>query len=292
MAHILDLDKIEGLRRVGPDFVGRCPVCALENRDKSKQHLSVQGNGVYNCIADKEHNKGIYQLIGVGGTGIIEDRPIEQPRIECIKTWDIGLLDKLIQDFRYFEWRGISAATQKRFNMGVALTGQMANRVVIPLLNDHKTQIIGFTGRSLNNEIKPKWRHLGSKTNWIMCGDVNSIQESRTILITEGPADILALYEAGIKNTLCLFGTTLSSKQLGFLIKNNPLRIVIGLNNEPDNKNIGNLAAEKLRNTLRNYFSEERLIIGLPEVVGCKDFNDMLIKDRIFLDEYKKKWLS
>lgn len=291
MAHVLDLDKIEGLRRNGPDFLGRCPVCALDGRDRSKNHLSILSSGIYNCIADSEHTKGIYQLIGIGSSGIIEDLPIEQPKFECVKTWDINLLSKLIQDFRYFENRKISADTQKRFRMGVASTGQMASRVVIPLLNDKKTQIIGFTGRTLSNEIKPKWKHLGTKGLWIFCGDENSIIETRTILITEGPADILALYEAGIKNTMCLFGTTISSKQLGFLIKSNPLKIVIGLNNEINSSNggVGNLAAEKLKKVLLNYFSEERIFIGLPEE---KDFNDMLEKDRKTLDEYRAKWLD
>lgn len=288
MAHILDLDKVEGLRRNGLDWVGRCPICALENRDKSKQHLSILSSGVYNCIADQSHNKGIYQLIGVGGSGVIEDRPIEQPRIECIKTWDIGLLTKLIQDFRYFEGRGISAATQKHFRMGVALTGQMASRIVIPLLNEHKTQIIGFTGRALNNEIKPKWRHLGSKSGWLFVGDESSIRESRTILITEGPADILALYECGIKNTLCLFGTIISSKQLAFLIRTNPSKIVIGLNNEESG--IGNKAAFKLKDVLIKYFSEERIVIGLPKT---KDFNqDLLDFGKSELDNYRKTWLT
>lgn len=275
------------------EWVGRCPLCALENRDKSKQHLSILSSGIYNCIADQSHNKGIYQLIGIGGSGIVEDRPIEQPRIECIKTWDIGLLTKLIQDFRYFEGRGISAETQKHFRMGVALTGQMASRIVIPLLNEHKTQIIGFTGRALNNEIKPKWRHLGSKSGWLFVGDESSIRDSRTILITEGPADILALYECGIKNSICLFGTTISSKQLAFLIKMNPSKIVIGLNNETSSANggVGNQAAIKLHKVLLNYFSEERVVIGLPD--KQKDFNDILTNEcKSGIDSYRKTWLS
>jgi hypothetical protein len=288
MAHILDLDKIEGLRRNGLDWVGRCPICALENRDKSRSHLSILDSGIYNCIVNgEEHNKKIYQLIGIGGSGIIEDRSIEQPRIECVKTWDINLLTKLIQDFRYFEGRGISSATQKYFRMGVALTGQMASRVVIPLFNEHRTQIIGFTGRALNNEIKPKWRHLGSKGSWIFCGNESSIRESRTVLITEGPADILALYEAGTKNTLCLFGTTISSKQLSFLVKTDPQKILIGLNNEQSK--IGNEAAIKLRKLLLNYFSDEKVLIALPE--GAKDFNDLFLIDGDLIKEYQKKWL-
>lgn len=287
MAQILDLDKIEGLRRNGKDFIGRCPICALENRDRSKNHLSILSSGVYNCIADKEHNKGIYQLIGINSDGIIQDRPIEQPKIECNKTWPIELLDKLIPEYSYFEGRGISADTQRKFRMGVATTGQMAQRCVIPIISEDKRQVIGFTGRTLIKDAKPKWRHLGSKTNWILCGNEKTILNN-TILITEGPADILALYEAGIQNTLCLFGTTISSKQLGFLIKNNPKKIVIGLNNEESK--IGNEAATKLQKVLMSYFNQEKIVIGLPE--GAKDFNDLLEKDKKLIDEYRVKWLN
>lgn len=289
MAHILDLDKVEGLRRNGADFIGRCPICALENRDKSKNHLSILSSGVYNCIADSAHNKSIYQLLGIGSSGIIEDRPIEEPKAEVIKDWPISLLEKLIKDYSYFEGRGISASTQKHFHIGVALSGQMNQRAIIPIISDNKNKIIGFTGRSLIKDVKPKWRHLGSKTHWKLIGDEKAVSNTKTIIIVEGPADILALYECGIKNTICLFGVTISSKQLGFLIKTNPERIIIALNNEASN--IGNAASEKLKKILLSYFSEERITIGLPE--GAKDFCELLETGRRnLIESWSEKYLK
>lgn len=134
---------------------------------------------------------------------------------------------------------------------------------------------------------------MGNKKNFVFTGCPSSIRESRTILITEGPADVLALYECGIKNTLCLFGTTISSKQLAFLIRINPSKIVIGLNNELNSSNggVGNQSAIKLQKVLLNYFSEERVIIALPRL---KDYNDWILAEngKSELDSYRKMWLN
>jgi 5S rRNA maturation endonuclease (ribonuclease M5) len=294
MAHIIDLEKIEGIRQNGIDFIGRCPVCALEGRDRSKNHLSILSSGKYNCIADSSHNKGIYQLIGIGSDGVIKDVPIEQPKIEYNKTWTIDILDKLIKDYSYFEGRGISAETQKYFKIGVALTGQLAGRVIIPLIENNK--IVAFTGRFIKytkwhkeNKV-PKWKHLSNINDSIFCSDEQIIRKINKIIIVEGPADVLALHEKGIKNAMCIFGTKISSKQLSFIIKNNPSKILIALNNEPDNDNIGNKAAEKIKNVLLNYFDEEKILIALPKY---KDFLEYLEKnDTNGLDEWREKWLS
>jgi hypothetical protein len=297
------LEKLENkVTQSDGSWVCFCPACGEEGRNlRSKNHLRVWPDLRFNCVVstgDRQHNSRILQLVGTESDGILTHYTArtEEPKIKQPATWPLSILDKLIFDYSYFESRGISAETQKHFRMGVASSGQLNGRAILPILSPQKDKIIGFTGRLINytkwhkeNKI-PKWKHLNPSGSFLLVGDEFSIRESRTILITEGPADILALYEAGIRNTICLFGTTISSKQLGFLIKSNPLKIVIGLNNEPGNKNIGGIAAEKLRKTLLNYFSEERIIIALPK---AKDYNDWLLEKngKSELDEYRKTWL-
>lgn len=297
--NVIDIEKLESKISQGDgSFICACPQCRSEGKDRSGNHLRVWPNLAFHCIIDgsKEHNAGILQLVGTESDGThFVTTTIEEPKIKQPATWPLSILDKLIFDYSYFESRGISAETQKHFRMGLASSGQLNGRAILPILSPQKDKIIGFTGRLINytkwhkeNKI-PKWKHLNPSSSFVLVGDEFSIRESRTILITEGPADILALYEAGTRNTICLFGTTISSKQLGFLIRNNPQKIVIGLNNEPDNKNIGQIAAEKLRKTLLNYFSEDRIAIRLPR---SKDFNqDLMDFGKSELDSYRKTWL-
>lgn len=298
MANVIDLEKLENLVTTSTGWQARCPACSENNEDShGKNHLGVQRDGKFNCLkysGDKIHLARILQLVGTESDGTAEVYVAPPPKIDVEKSWPVTILDKLIQDFSYFEKRGISAETQRRFRLGVALSGSLNGRVCVPIFDERKSKIIGFNARLINyskwhkdNGIG-KWKIVGNKKSFVLCGDEKTIPNN-SILITEGPADVLALYEAGIKNTLCLFGTTISSKQLAFLIKNNPKKIVIGLNNEPNNKNIGFEAAKKLEKVLLNYFGEEKVVIGLPPM---KDFNDCLEKDKKILDEYREKWLS
>lgn len=300
MANVIDLEKLENLVTTSTGWQARCAACAENGEDShGKNHLGIQRDGKFNCLkysGDKQHLARILQLVGTESDGTAEVYVAPPPKIDVEKSWPITILDKLIQDFSYFEKRGISVETQQKFRLGVALSGSLNGRVCVPIFDDRKSKIIGFNARLINyskwhkdNGIG-KWKIVGNKKSFVFCGDEKSILNN-TVLITEGPADVLALYEAGIKNTLCLFGTTISSKQLAFLIKNNPKKIVVGLNNEPNNKNIGLEAAKKLEKALLNYFSEEKVVIALPK---AKDYNDWILEEngRKELDKYRQMWLD
>ena len=291
---MIDIDRIEGRRRVNNGWIGRCPVCALENRDTKCSHLSVLDSGVFNCVVDSNHNKDIYKILS-NGEEIERKVVIKEDSAIQGRSWPLALLEKLIKDYTYFEGRGISAETQRHFRMGVALTGTFAGRVVVPVFDERKTKIIGFTGRLINytkwhkeNKIG-KWKHGGSINQGFVCGDEGIIKDSGIIIIVEGPGDVLALYEYGIKNAMCIFGTRISSKQLAFILKVNPKKILVSLNNEPDNKNIGNHAANKLVTTLKSYFNEDKIHLALPLK---KDFLEKLETDKNLLDKWREKWLT
>ena len=296
--NIIDLEKLENLITTPTGWQARCPACAENNEDsRNKNHLGIQHDMKFNCLkysGDKQHLARILQLVGTESDGTAPIY-IHEQKIELDKTWDIDILKKLSHNYSYFENRGISAATQIHFKLGVALSGQLKGRVCVPIFDQNRNKIVGFNARLIDyskwhkeNGIG-KWKILGNKKSFVLNGDAKSIEKTRTIIIVEGPADILALYECGIKNTICLFGVTISSKQLGFLIKNNPKKIIIALNNE--SSGIGNAASEKLRRTLLNYFSEECVTIGLPE--GAKDFCELLETGRrSLIDNWSEKYLK
>jgi len=297
MPNVIDLDKLENkILQSDGSFQCFCPACGEEGKNlKKKDHLRVWPNGAFSCVvnpSDRQHNAHILQLIGTesDGTQFVYTPPEQKIILE--KSWPLDLVKGLIKNHSYWNGRGISSETCDYFNIGLAFKGQMAGRSVIPLYSETRDKIIGFTGRALHKDNKIRWKHLGEKQFWLFPALMPYIRKSNSIILLEGPADALALYEYGIKNTLCLFGTTISSKQLAFLIKSSPDKILIGLNNEPGNKNIGLIAAQKLKVTLDKYFSEDKVQIALPPT-PYKDFCEILeAKDRIALDSYRKTWLT
>lgn len=199
---------------------------------------------------------------------------VEKEKIKLPEIFDNHILNDLIPDFSYWKTRGISSEIASIFKGGLciqseSLLGKLRNRQILIIYNGQK-QIVGLTGRSLDDRT-PKWKHIGTKTNWVWPGYLNSklIKSCKQVILVESPADILKLWECGIYNAICLFGTECSFAILNFLLKVNP-NIIIATNNE--DSQIGNKAAEKIYNKLKRYFNLNQLQIILPYK---KDFGEM-----------------
>ena len=75
-------------------IVAQCPVCAAKGGDKKGIHLIVFPDGGFSCVAnqgDKEHNKEILKLVGVGETGAqtrgkVQVRAYKIPKSTVIQT--------------------------------------------------------------------------------------------------------------------------------------------------------------------------------------------------------------
>jgi len=301
MANVIDLDKLENLKPDSNGWTAACPLCRHEGHDKTGNHLKIYPNGAFGCVLnqkDKAHNAGILQLVGTESDGILtySSAPVEV-KIEIPRVWPIKLLDNLIKDYSYFESRGISVATQEFFQMGFASTHQMAGRMILPIFNKEKTQIIGFSGRLVKytdwhkeNKI-PKWKHLNKSSLFLWPYYPEEIIKAGSVILVESPGDVLYLWERGIKNVICLFGVVVSSKVLAYIISLGIRKIFISLNNELDgpNKGVGNKNAEKIKNKLLNYFNDESVVIALPPL---KDFNEIHSVNEKLLDQWREKWLD
>jgi len=282
----IDLNKLESLISKGDSWISACPGCRSEGRDKQGNHLRVWSNGAFHCVLDssKDHNRLILSLVGtqeVEGE-IIYKKP--EPKIEMPKKWPLEQLNGLVRNHEYWNNRGISSETMDYFQVGLAYRGQMVLRSVVPIFNKTKTHLIGFTGRALKPDMKPKWKHLGDKTDFVF--PYISNEKYNKVLLVESPGCIFRLWDNGIKNTKCLFGTVASPAILKYLIETNPEEILIGTNNELDSKNkaVGNKAAEKLENQLLQFFGRNKIKIALPPT---KDFGEMNSDE---IKQYKDLW--
>jgi len=190
---------------------------------------------------------------------------VKKPLIKSSKKFDIEVLSRLEDDQDYWIKRGVDIQTLKTFKGGVAKMGKMKNRYVFPIFNS-KDNIIGFSGRDITNLSKIKWKHIGEKTEFVYPLFVNSeiIQQQKEIILVESIGDMLSLWQAGIKNALVTFGTSLSLAILNYSLKVDLKKIYISLNNDSNKNNAGNIAAEKTQARLSRYFDQSQLKIALP----------------------------
>lgn len=234
-----------------------------------------------------EHTREIWQLIGVDSDGEVSYEPPPEPPVTLPKIWPASVLAGLIQDYTYWEGRGISEATVAPFGGGVATRFQMADRWVIPQYNEDG-EIIGFSGRCLRKLSdadrkrmhRPKWKHLSPSSSFVW-GGLDEVHETRRAILCESIGDVLALREHGVPEGLCLFGTNMSQALLGFLISANPEQIIVSTNlDQPKVRNgrtiwAGQESAARIQRTLLSFFDESKVSVVHPPVAeGVKDWGD------------------
>ena len=198
----------------------------------------------------------------------------QRPEIRQSRSFDIENLKEIKPIHDYWVNRGISRETLEIFKGGIVSEGKMKGRYVFPIFDSSK-QIIGFTGRDIAGESKIKWKHLGNKSHWKYPLQINYriISEMSKVILVESIGDMLALWQAGIKNTIVTFGLEISLEILNQLLRMDTDMITISFNNDENNNDRGNIAAYKGRKKLYKYFDPEQVEIKLP--VGYNDFGEM-----------------
>ena len=94
--------------------------------------------------------------------------------------------------------------------------------------------------------------------------------------MVESIGDMLALWEAGIRNCVVTFGLAVTSKIKRVLMVIDPRKIYISFNN--DDNQAGNTAARKAYDNLRRQFDSSQLEIKLPPKndFGCMSKGEIL----------------
>ncbi len=100
------------------------------------------------------------------------------------------------------------------------------DRVMFPIL-DHLGQVVGFGARILS-DVKGQAKYINSPQTLVydkskilygLYSAKDDIRRKGKALLTEGYADVLALHQAGFKNTIASSGTSLTKNQLNILFR-------------------------------------------------------------------------
>lgn len=153
------------------------------------------------------------------------------------------------------------------------------HRIMFPIHNING-ETVGFTGRIYQKDSAPP-KYLNSKESYIFKkGNIlfnfhrakDAIRIAKKVILVEGNMDAIRMYSVGIKNTIALMGTSLTSYQIQELKR---LRVPIVL--MFDNDSAGNIATYQNGNLLE----KEGMNVSVVRLSGEKDPDDYIIKNGV-----------
>lgn len=101
----------------------------------------------------------------------------------------------------------------------------LRDRVIFPI-RDHKGRVVGFGGRALSDDIKPKYINSPDSEvfhkNRLLYGFYEGRkQKAKDWLMVEGYMDVIALQQAGVYGAVATLGTASNEEHLNILFKQN-----------------------------------------------------------------------
>lgn len=218
--------------------------------------------------------------------------------------------ESLIIPSPYYLSRGVPEYILDKYDVGCCRTTgkEMNMRAVVPIYDDNYEVVIGCSGRSVfekcplceafHNPINQcpegkkkgiyrKWKHnKGFRAdrhfyNYWFAKD--HIRNSKIAILVEGPGDVWKLEEAGIHNSIAIFGTSLNDGQRNILDNSGALALIILT--DPDSA--GRVCIEEITKQCSSTYS-----IFSP-IISSEDIGDTpihLIKEKLipFIEKIKE----
>jgi 5S rRNA maturation endonuclease (ribonuclease M5) len=211
------------------------------------------------------------------------------------KTWTTEFFRKNFEvPSPYFLSRKYSKEILSRYNIG---DSERTNRAVVPVYDEGGINIVGMLGRTkkpkcndcgfyhwksekcpdsiIDKNNSTKWKNSFEASNHLynMWNARDEIIKSGTAVIVEGPGDVWRLEEAGIKNSVALFGVDITEEQLGILESSWCTNIVLCLDNDEPGKAATKVLQGRLRRMYRIYVpsikSEDVGSMTKEEIKNC-----------------------
>ena len=172
----------------------------------------------------------------------------------------------------YYVDRGFCRETLDKFDVGFCSEKNrpMSGRVVVPVY-DEDYNYMGCVGRSINDQMSPKWMHSKGFKKSLLYGlniATKYIKLTKTVILVEGQGDVWRMHEAGHKNCVGIFGSSINDDQLLLLEQSGALNVVI----LTDSDEAGNKACDQIIKKCGRRFNYYR-----PDIT-TKDVGDMSVE--------------
>lgn len=188
-----------------------------------------------------------------------------------------AVASRMIIPSPYFLNRGVNEEVLREFMVGEAKNkvkkeSPFYNRAIAPIFDISLNKVCGFTCRTLDDNVYPKWRHYGFSSSQYLYNlerALPHIQDKDAVILVEGPGDVWRLWEAGIKIAVSCFGISIKEGQKKLLEKTGVSRVFCG----QDNDGPGDRGAETTKENLSSIFLVNRLC------PPGEDWGDSILED-------------
>src|SRR3954452_13494298 len=134
--------------------------------------------------------------------------------------------------------KGVSVADM--IEVGLLIAGddipvpydRFRDRIIIPI-HDQRGRVIAFGGRTLNDEVQPKYLNSPDTSVFHKGSVVFNFHRARqpahdegSVVVVEGYMDAIAIYQAGLKGVVATMGTAFTEEQITTLWRLSPEPIV------------------------------------------------------------------
>jgi DNA primase len=141
-------------------------------------------------------------------------------------AWDRVLTGSLREGFTEAELYATGLAQRSQENG--RLYDRFRSRIMFPLA-DTRGRVLGFGARALSGEQRPKYLNTSDNTVYhkglhLYGADLARAHAAKAgqAILCEGYTDVIALHQAGFRNTVGLMGTALTAEQVGELARMAP----------------------------------------------------------------------
>lgn len=168
----------------------------------------------------------------------------------------------------YFIKRGFSKEILDKYDVGDCDTvgKEMYGRAVAPIYDHDYRGMIGCTGRTRNDEYKPKWRHnSGFQAEdhlYNLWFAKDHVQKNSEIILVESPGNVWKLEEYGVHNSVATFGAHLTDKQKMLLDITGAMKIIVIM----DSDDAGEIARKQIDQKCSKTYNIEHIRISKNDV--------------------------
>ncbi len=195
-------------------------------------------------LVDTEYNDETIERIRnkkiIKETNLVKKKVIPEESLDRL-SWDPIIESYMIKE------RGFSRPVLEEFDVRYAKTqGTLFfNRIVLPI-RDKEGDLVAATARwaAHDTDGRPKWLHEGNVNDYLygFHKTASHIQRTERIVLVEGPLGVIKLWEAGIRNAVAVFGTSISRRQQRSILASGAYKLYVAF----DNDLAGNRAADKV----------------------------------------------
>ena len=223
----------------GQDFVVKCLNPDHEDSNPSMRIDSI--TGIFNCFSCG-FKGNLFKHFGAAANFLEIKRQKLKTSIEEKRSASVGFdFPKGFQPYKG-NWRGIQPETYKHFDAFMHHDSQFNGRIVFPI-RDITGKVVAFNGRHMTMTEIPKYLIYPPQAKLpLYPSNVKPIKGK--VILVEGIFDMVNLWDKGLTNAICCFGTkNIDIEKLSILKMQN----ISGVDIMFDGDDAGQNAAEDLK---------------------------------------------